>query len=98
MTKDLLEQYPDICGELMDLEKSGRFPKRREKLSRQKAQIEAFVDSIEDSRVRRIVTLRAMEGLTWQQVAGRMGYRVSLSNARRLYSEEVKKFLEISTF
>lgn len=92
MTKDLLEQYPDICGELRDLEQSGRFPKRRAELARQKAEIEAFVEGIRDSRLRRIVMLRALEGLSWQQVAGKMGYRVSISAARKLYSRMIKKF------
>lgn len=61
MTKELLEQYPYICGELKDLECNGLFPQRRQKLAMQKSEIEAFVDSIEDSRVRRIITLRALE-------------------------------------
>lgn len=94
MTKELLEQYPYICGELKDLECNGLFPQRRQKLAMQKSEIEAFVDSIEDSRVRRIVTLRAMEGLTWQQVAGKMGYRISIGHARKLYSESTKNFLK----
>ncbi len=92
MTKNLLEQYPHICGELKDLEQKNRFPKRREKLQQQKAQIEAFVDAIEDSRVRRIVSLRALEGLSWQQVAGKMGYAISEQNARKIYSKKVKNF------
>lgn len=94
MTKDLLEQYPDICDELKDLESNGLFPQWRQKLTRQKAEIEAFVESIEDSRVRHIVMLRALDGLTWQQVAGKMGHRISIGHARKLYSESIKKFLE----
>lgn len=92
MTKELLEQYPYICGELRDLERSGLFPKRLEKLQQQKAEIESFVDSIEGSRVRRIVTLRALEGLTWQQVAAKMGYSVSELNARQIYRRITKNF------
>ncbi len=92
MTKDLLKRYPYICGELKELEAKNLFSKRRETLERQKAEIEAFVDSIEDSRARRIVTLRAMEGLTWQQVAGKMGYAISEQNARQIYRRTVKKY------
>ena len=92
MTKDLLKRYPYICGELKEMDAKKLFPKRREKLQRQKADFEAFVDSIEDSRARRIVTLRVLEGLPWQQVVGKMGYAVSEVNARKIYSEEIKKF------
>ena len=94
MTKDLLKRYPYICGELKEMDAKKLFPKRREKLQRQKAEIEAFVDSIEDSRERRIVTLRVIEGLTWQQVVGKMGYRISSSYARTLYSDTVKNVLK----
>lgn len=90
MTKDLLEQYPDICGELRDLELSGRFPKRRAELARQKAAIEAFVEGIGDSRLRRIVMLRALEGLSWQRVAAKMGWKYSIDNLKMKYHRSIK--------
>lgn len=108
MDKALLEQYPDICAEIKDLDRmvadtvSGSLPEppyvqhtvsvrgipyteRRARLEKQKAEIEAFVESLPESRLRRIVTYRAMEGLTWNQVAAKMGYRISVSAIKLKY-------------
>lgn len=94
MTKEFLEQYPDICGELEELKKRNLFPWRQNELKQQKKAVEDFVDSLPESRQRQVVMLRAMEGLTWQQVAGRMGARYSISNAKKIYYEIQKKYLE----
>ena len=86
MTKELLEQYPDICAELADLERAARTPvsdvvsgssgeypytqhavtirglpaeqhrSRIEKLKRQKTEIEQFVFTLPNARIRRIAT------------------------------------------
>lgn len=108
MTKELIEQYPDICAEIKDLNQlvtdtvSGSSPEppyikgavsvqgvpfteRRARLERQKAEIEAFVDSLPDSGLRRIVALRAIEGLPWAQVAARMGHRYSENSIKKKY-------------
>ncbi len=108
MTKELLEQYPDICGELRDLDRlvtdtvSGSLPEppfiqrtvsvrgvpyteRRARLEKQKAEIETFVESLPEAGLRRIVTYRALEGLTWNQVAAKMGHRVSVSAVKLKY-------------
>lgn len=113
MTKELLEQYPDICGELCDLDRlvtdtvSGCLPEppytrrtisvrgipytaRRAKLERQKAEIEDFVESLPESGLRRIVMLRAVEGLPWVQVAARMGHRYSVESVRKKYEKIFK--------
>ena len=93
MTKTLLEQYPDICGELEELQKHHLFPDRQEGLQAQKSEIEHFVNSLPTSRQRWVVMLRAMQGLTWQQVAGRMGGRYSVDGAKKLYYKALNKFL-----
>lgn len=90
MTRELLEQYPDICLELDALEVNGLFPERQREQRKKKAAIEAFVDSLPDPRQRLVVTLRALEGLSWQQVAGRTGYQYSEGHLRKLYGEIVK--------
>ncbi len=36
-------------------------------------QIEEFISSVDDSRMRRIINLRFIEKLSWQQVASRIG-------------------------
>ena len=43
------------------------------KLERMAEEVEAYIESIEDSSVRRIARFRYMESLDWQQVAVRMG-------------------------
>lgn len=113
MTKDLLEQYPDICGELKDLDsivtdsvtsssleppygkhtvsvRGVPYTERRVKLERQKAEIEAFVEGIPSAGLRRIVTYRALQGLSWGQVAAKMGYRYSAESARKQYEKILK--------
>jgi hypothetical protein len=35
--------------------------------------VEEFISTIKDSHIRRIVTLRVVDGLTWNQVAGKIG-------------------------
>ena len=35
--------------------------------------VEDFIASVEDSRMRRIIDLRFLQGLSWQQVAARIG-------------------------
>lgn len=89
MTRELLKQYSDICLELETLEVNGLFPDRLDALRRQKQEVEAFVDSLPEPRQRLVVTLRALEGLSWQQVAGRVGYQYSVDHLRRIYSKAV---------
>lgn len=93
MTKELLEQYPDICGELEELQKHRLFPDRQRELQARKEEVERFVDSLPTSRQRMVAMLRAMQGLTWQQVAGRMGHRFGIRHVQRIYKEIIKKIL-----
>jgi len=46
--------------------------KRIQKCEDMKEEIEKFIDNIEDSRTRRVFTLRYIEGLTWLQIARRI--------------------------
>lgn len=92
MTRELLEQYPDICLELRTLEKNGLFPDRLEALRRQKAAVEDFVNALPEPRQRLVVTLRALEGLSWQQVAGRVGHKYSEGALKMIYKRATKKF------
>lgn len=102
MTKELLEQYPDICAEIKELEEqlrrgvsdtvsasSAEYPytqhtvtiqgtppelhARLEGLKKQKAEIEAFVAGLPNSRQRRVVTYRALRGYSWAAVAAKIG-------------------------
>lgn len=43
------------------------------KIDEQLAAVEQYINSVEDSRMRRILTYRYIDGLSWQQVAWKMG-------------------------
>lgn len=119
MTKELLEQYPDICDEIKRLglpvtdtvlESSKGFPynihpvkiggvgidraARRKKLREQKAEIEAFASSLEDSRDRLIVEAVMEFGrpIPWGRIAARLGHRWTIDKARYAYSKFCKKY------
>ena len=47
--------------------------KAEEKLIDVASQVEIFVNSIEDSHIRRIIRFRFIDGMTWRQVAINMG-------------------------
>lgn len=118
MTKELLEQYPDICAEIKELEEQQRrgvsdtvsassteYPytqhtvtvkgvppelhARLEGLKKQKAEIEAFVAELPNSRQRRVVTYRALRGLRWEQVAAKIG--CSTEGAKKKYQRIFEK-------
>lgn len=115
MTKELLEQYPDICKEIEDLKRAAGTPvsdvvsgssdeypftqhsvtirglppeqhrARIEELKRQKTEIEQFVFTLPNAGIRRIATLRAINGLSWKSVAAQMGHRYSESTVKWYY-------------
>lgn len=47
--------------------------KKRAELELQTAAVETFIDSIDDSRMRQIMRLRYMDGLSWNETAKRIG-------------------------
>lgn len=120
MTKDQLEQYPDLCAEIQELEEqlrrgvsdtvSGSSPEypytqhtitikgvpldlnaRLDRIKKQKAEIEAFVAGLPNSRQRRIVTYRALRGYSWAAVAAKMGKDYTERMAKRRYYDIFKK-------
>lgn len=116
MTKELLEQYPDICKEIEELERAAGTPvsdvvsgssdeypftkhpvtirgmppeqhrARIEELKRQKTEIEQFVFTLPNSKLRRIATLRAIQGLSWRSVAAQMGHRYTENIVKKKYA------------
>ena len=73
MTKELLEQYPDICAEIT-VRGLGpqRYAEHIAKLKAQKQEIEQFVFGIKSAWLRRVVMLRAFHGYSWDRVAAQM--------------------------
>lgn len=43
------------------------------KIDKQLAAVEQYINSVDDSRMRRMLTFRYIDGLSWQQVAKRIG-------------------------
>lgn len=58
--------------------------KRSKRLQEQRKEIERFLDSIEDSQIRRIIKLKYIEGKTWQQVAFKIGHHDEQYPRRKL--------------
>lgn len=58
------------------------------------AEIEEFLSGIQDAKVRRMIELRYVEGLTWRQVAKRMYGSPYFEDTARM---RVKRFLEKSS-
>lgn len=56
-----------------------------ERLYQDKAQIELFIEGVEDDTVRAIMRYRIKQGLSWGQVAARMGYSLSEQQIKRRY-------------
>lgn len=50
-----------------------RLRRRRQRVKAERAAIEAFVESIQDSHLRTVITLRYVKGMPWAQVASNIG-------------------------
>ena len=59
-------------------------------LERQRAEIENFLDSVQDSNIRRIIRLKYIKGKTWPQIARKMDKHISGDSVRKI----VERFLE----
>lgn len=57
------------------------------------SEVEQFITSIKDSRMRRIITLRFLENLSWQQVADRIGGGNTEDSVRMAFNRFMKKEL-----
>ncbi len=53
-------------------------------------EVEEFIDAIKDSHMRRLITARVIDNLTWQQVANKMGGYSTADGARKTF----ERFLE----
>lgn len=118
MTKELLEQYPDICAEIEEIKADkttdvvsasstdypyslhtvtisgieGAKAKHLRELYRQKTEIEAFMESLEDSKERRVIYYRIKKSYPWRIVAAKMGYRFSEERVRHIYRKACQKY------
>lgn len=56
-----------------------------ESLYKEKAEIELFIEGVEDDTVRAIMRYRVKQGLSWEQVAARMGHIFSAESIKMKY-------------
>ena len=59
--------------------------RRLQELYRDKARIEAYIESVGDDTVRAIMRYRIKQGLSWEQVAARMRGALSVPNIKKKY-------------
>ena len=65
----------DLTPQLCDLK--DRLAKNRSAAMAEYTSLQAFIENIDDSQVRLIFTLRYLDGLSWHQVAWRLGGNTS---------------------
>lgn len=63
-----------------------------EKLLELTNQAEEYINSIEDSRMRRIVQYRILDRLSWYEVADRMGGKATSEGCRKYFERFFEKF------
>ena len=61
-------------------------------LKRQKAAIEAAVEAIEDETDQAVISMRVLGRLTWNEIAGKLGYRYTVEGLKKLYQRAMKKY------
>ena len=66
--------------------------KKRVELSKKTAEVEMFIDSIDDSRMRQIMRLRYVDGLSWNETAKRIGELGQGDAVRVSCSRYMKKY------
>lgn len=54
-------------------------------------EVEEYIQSIEDSRIRRIIRLRYIDNLTWQQVACKIGGMATADSVRMEHNRYLKQ-------
>lgn len=64
----------------------------QKKLKELEIAIEEFVESLPRSRERRVVRYRAFDGLSWSEIAAKMGHRYTKEGVRKIYERAIKKF------
>lgn len=63
---------------------------RKYKIDEMVLDVEEFLNTMDDSRMRRMITYRLIDELSWQQVAEHMGKRYTADSCRM----DMKRFLE----
>lgn len=64
--------------------------KKKNELADTLTKVNEFIDSIQDSLVRQIITLRYSEGLTWNEVADKIGSNNTSESVRKIAERYLK--------
>lgn len=72
-----------------------RWSETEEKLDKQISEIEEYLNSIDDSQMRRMIKYKYIEELSWQQVAERMGGGNTADGCRMAVDRYLKKQYEL---
>ncbi len=81
-----------ICGVQANDDLQAKRRKLIEKLKAQEAGIEELIESLPRSRERRIVRYRVIDGMSWNEVAAKMGHRYSEDGVRKIFDREMQKY------
>lgn len=92
MTKELLEQYPDICGELSEMEmKEEGISRQASVLLNQKKEIDRFIESLPWRK--QILVIKALQcDKRWDVVRRELGSWKSGDALRKEYERIFEKF------
>lgn len=69
-----------------------KLQRRLEELMEKREELEEYIDGIDDSQIRMILTLRYINGLSWQQVAEHIGGGNTADSVRMAHNRFLKKF------
>jgi hypothetical protein len=83
------DKVGQCAAEIADLKRSIE-AKQRQCLQEQ-SRLEEYIGSIEDSLTRQVFTYRFVRGLSWSQVAGRVGGRNTAGSVRMLCYRYLRK-------
>lgn len=84
-------QHPiSICGVAMDDKISKQYRKKRDRLKEKCLEIEEWLESVDDSLIRRVIRHRFIDGLSWRQIA----YRVGGENTEDGVRMAIERYLE----
>jgi hypothetical protein len=74
-----------------------RLQRRYHRIKAEREAIETLIDSIADSYIRNIITLRYVQGEGWDTVAAKSGKNVSPDSVRKALDRYLQKSLRLST-
>ncbi len=85
----VIDKIGEAAAEIVDLQ--AIIAAKQIQCIHEKQRVERFIMGIPDSMTRMIFTYRCIDGMSWQEVADNMGYRMTAGNARQIYYQYLKR-------